>query len=75
MGLAAEAAETEFESLPSTLTLFALDSGCKLSPRNQIWPVGVFSLAYCILKLIIIFIGFSGGSDGKESASNAGDLV
>ena len=33
------------------------------------------SLAYCILKLIIIFIGFSGGSDGKESASNAGDLV
>lgn len=52
MGLAAEAAETEFESLPSALTHFALDSGCKLSPRNQIWPVGVFSLACCVYRKI-----------------------
>ena len=56
MGLAAEAAETEFESLPSALTLFALDSGCKLSPRNQIWPVGVFSLAYCIYRKIFNYL-------------------
>lgn len=52
MGLAAEAAETEFEFLPLALTLFALDSGCKLSPRNQVWPVDVFSLAYCINRKI-----------------------
>ena len=57
-----------------------------LSNRDTFWSKGVFfffflreivtniSIKYCLSFILLKVWGFSGGSDGKESTCNAGDL-